>query len=266
MKKVSIIFNTDKLGAKQFYEKSVQYFTKKGIKVLELGKLCEADFVIVIGGDGTLLRGSQKLIDFNKPIIAVNKGSLGFLTEIKEEEAFIMYDRVLNGEFEVEKRGFLEINFKGKVYYALNDAVISKNSVEVKLIKVDVFMDSDYVNTYRADGLIVATPTGSTAYSLSAGGPIMMPEIDSMILTPIAPHTLSMRPIVMSGNRKLQFKLSEDGRASSLMIDGQNRLKIEKNDSVEITMSKKFLNLVKPDSRNFYTVLREKLNWGDRLC
>lgn len=266
MKKVTVIYNTDKPGAKQFYEKSVRYFNKKEIEVLNIDKLDEADFAVVIGGDGTLLHASQKLIDFNKPIIAVNKGSLGFLTEIREEEAFAMYDRVVIDEFEVQKRNFLKVEFKEKIYYALNDAVISKNSVEVKLIKIDTFMDLEYVNTYRADGLIISTPTGSTAYSLSAGGPIMMPELNSMILTPIAPHTLSMRPIVMGGDRKLQFRLSEDGRASSLMIDGQNMMKIEKNDIVTVTMSEKSLNLVKPDRRNFYTVLREKLNWGDKLC
>ncbi len=264
MKKVCIVYNTDKSAAVEFYLKSLSYFASKEIEVVADEDIDKADFVVVIGGDGTLLRASKKIAINKKDVVAVNLGSLGFLTDIKQEEAFDMYDKVIRGEYVVEKRKMLKVRInKDKTYYALNDVVMSKGGGFSRMLRISVFSNSEYVNTYRGDGIILSTPTGSTAYSLSAGGPIIKPGLDAMLLTPIAPHTLSMRPIVLGGNEVINFRLEDKDRKAYVMVDGQDYVGIGIYDDIEISYSDKVLRLVKPEKRDYYSVLREKLKWGE---
>lgn len=266
MKRVLIVYNSQKPLAIEFYNEVKSYLEAKGIEILDSAHIEKADFVVVIGGDGTLIGASKLLIGSKIPVVAINLGSLGFLTEIKREEAFDTFDDFLAGNFTYEERKFMEIKINNKKVYALNDVVLSKGGVNVRMVALNLYADDIYVNTYKADGIIVSTPTGSTAYSLSAGGPIIMPNLDAMAITPIAPHTLSARPIIMDGRKKITFEVLDKDRELQLMIDGQTNFLIGANNQVELTMSKLGILLVKPKERDYYSVLREKLKWGDKLC
>ncbi len=267
MKKICIIYNESKTEALSFYNESVEYFRQRGYDTCGREEAHDSDMAVIIGGDGTLLRAVKELLRNDRIfIVAVNMGSLGFLTEIKREEAFDTYASVLAGNYSLEERRFLQVDVRGVRCYGLNEVVISKGGTLSKLIRVGVESNHGYVNTYRADGIIVATPTGSTAYSLSAGGPILKPTLNAMVLTPIAPHNLSTRPIVIDGNEELTLEIEDEDRCGYIAIDGDKALKIGHGDRVKIKYSDKALRLVIPESRNYYGVLREKLKWGDGLC
>lgn len=265
MKIGCIIHNEDKVGAVAIYKNTLKYFEAKAVKIVDVSEISKADFVVVIGGDGTLLRASKKIIYSNAVVMAINAGALGFLTEIKASEAFETFDMYLKGEYKIEERSFLKVVYQGKSYDALNEVMISKGGVMEKILKVSVDSENGYINDYKADGLIVSTPTGSTAYSLSAGGPIVMPTLKAMILTPIAPHNLTNRPIVLDGNEKIYIEL-KDNREGYLVIDGEGSGKLSVGDKVEISYSDFKLKLILPKGRNYYNILREKLKWGDNLC
>ena len=265
MKKVFIIYNKDKVVAKEIYDISIEYFEKKGIEVTN--KPTKADFGVVIGGDGTFLRAFRNFIfKKNLYVIAVNAGSLGFLAEIKKENVLFEYENFLNGDFKSEKRQVLKVEIDGKTYYALNEVVVSKAGITSRVLRVNFKANEEYMCTYKGDGVIVATPTGSTAYSMSAGGPILKSDMKAMVITPIAPHNLNTRPIVISGEEKLTLKLEDEKRLGQVIIDGQTNRKVTIEDEVKIEYSKHTLNLVIPKNRNYYSVLREKLKWGDNLC
>jgi NAD+ kinase len=267
VEKVCIIYNEDKDEAKNLYKESLNFFRKKGIEILNLEEIEQCTLAVVIGGDGTLLRASKKLLknqDLN--VIAINAGNLGFLTEIKKEDAFETYQRYLNGNYEIEERRYLEVKIREKNLNVLNELVISKGGVRTKMLKIDVNSKDDYINTYRADGVIFSTPTGSTAYSLSAGGPIIVPSLKALVITPIAPHNLTARPIVIDGKEELNIKIREENRMGYLIIDGETCYKIDSKDTITLKYSPLKLKLVLPIERNYYNVLREKLKWGDNLC
>ncbi|MEI6857320.1 NAD(+)/NADH kinase [Psychrilyobacter sp.] len=265
MKKVCIIYNDNKKEALGFYEKTVTYFEKNGLEVCSIEDVKSCDFAVVIGGDGTLLRAGKKLI-VNRDlfIIAVNMGSLGFLTEIKVQEAFEIYEQVLKGDYELEERRVMEVTIGTKTLLAINEAVISKGEILTKLVKIGVYSKGYFVNTYRADGVIIATPTGSTGYSLSAGGPIK-PTLNAMLVTPIAPHNLSLRPIVIDGNEELVCSIEDLDQVGYLTVDGEQICKISPENKIKIKYSNKTLKLVLPKNRDYYDVLREKLKWGNKL-
>lgn len=266
MKNAVVIYNKTKPHALTFYKKTIEYLNEKNIIILESKEINEADFMIVIGGDGTLLAASKRVIERSIPVIAINLGSLGFLTEIKKEEAFHTIDRFLDGNYFCEKRNYLEVTLNNDVYYALNEMVLSKGGLNMRMASVNLYANEIYVTNYKADGVIISTPTGSTAYSLSAGGPIITPTLNAIAITPIAPHTLSARPIIVDGNTKLSFESVDKDRELHLILDGQINLTMNEQDSLEIKMSEKALYLVKPEERDYYQVLREKLKWGDNLC
>lgn len=266
MKNAVIIYNKTKEEAFEFYNISKNYLVAKGITILDNKDLIKADFMVVIGGDGTLLAASKRVIENEIPVIAINLGSLGFLTEVKKEEAFHTFDRVLRGEYYSDKRYFLEIDLNNERYYALNDVVLSKGGLNMRMASVNFYANDVYVTNYKADGVIISSPTGSTAYSLSAGGPILTPNLNAIAITPIAPHTLSARPIIVEGGTKLSFESVDRDRELHLILDGQMNLTMSESDTLEIKMSDKFISLVKPNERDYYQVLREKLKWGDNLC
>ncbi len=265
MKKVFIIYNPDKEVALELYKKSIEYFQEKKIEVVD--KVSKADFGVVIGGDGTLLRAFRNFI-FKKNIyvIAINAGSLGFLTEIKKEKMLEEYDNFLAGKFKYEKRHVLEVEIAGKLYYALNEVVLSKAGITSRVLRVNFKTNGEYMCTYKGDGVIVATPTGSTAYSMSAGGPILKPDMKAIVITPLAPHNLNARPIVIGGDERIEMKIEDEKRMGQLIIDGQTNKRVDSLEIVRIDYSKYTLNLVIPKDRNYYSVLREKLKWGDNLC
>lgn len=266
MKKVCIIYNHNKKEALNFYEKTTAYFEKNKLEVCSIEEVKSCDFAVVIGGDGTLLRAGKKLIvNSDIFVIAVNMGSLGFLTEIKVQEAFEIYEEVLKGDYELEERRVMEITIGEKKFSAINEAVISKGGILTKLVGIGVYSNDDLVNTYRADGVIIATPTGSTGYSLSAGGPIIKPALNAMLVTPIAPHNLSLRPVVIDGNEELVCSIQDLDGLGYLTIDGEQICKIFPESKIKIKYSDKTLKLVLPKNRDYYDVLREKLKWGNKL-
>lgn len=226
----------------------------------------ETDFAISIGGDGTVLMVARTLLKHQIPIFPVNFGNLGFITEIKKNELITLIKKHLDKNVFFEERLMLEstiISDKSIVQknYALNDVVVTRSSW-CKLIEVELSINGDYVCRYRADGLIIATPTGSTAYSLSAGGPILEPDLNSIVITPICPHSLRVRPLVISSNKEIEIRVVSDAN-QMLNHDGQNQTDLNTDDIVLIKATPQKIRLAKPDKRNFYTVLKEKLNWLD---
>lgn len=224
------------------------------------------DLVVVLGGDGTLLATARNLAG-RAPILGVNLGRLGFLTELKRGELYTRIGRILAGDFQLEERSLLEVELVRPgaaplVYRALNDAVIAK-AVLGKIIDLNLRIDGQLVASYRGDGLILATPTGSTAYNLSAGGPIVDPGLPVVMVTPICPHTLSLRPMVVPDTRVLEVEVA--GRADEqgfLTLDGQEGTSLGLEDRVRVTRCAERVKLVKASGRNFHDNLREKLHWG----
>jgi NAD+ kinase len=262
-KKVCIIYNTSKKDAIKFYRVSKEFFKNRGVEVQS--EIEGAAFVVVIGGDGTLLQASKDIANHDKFVIAVNMGSLGFLTDIRKSEALQVYEDVLMGNYELEERHMLEVEVKGKIHTGLNEVVMAKGGILQKLIRIRV-SGEHYINTYRADGLIVATPTGSTGYSLSAGGPIIRSNLDVLLITPVAPHNLSTRPIIVDGKEEITLRLEEKEKSAYIAVDGANPIKVTEEDIIKIRYSDKKLKLLLSKSRNYYSVLREKLKWGDLIC
>lgn len=226
-----------------------------------------SDLIIALGGDGTMLHAVRLMADRDVPILGVNFGGLGFLTEITQQELYSSLKDVLNGKFAIEERMMLEAIIRGQdltPFKALNDVVITKGAL-ARVIPLKVLIDTEYLTTYQGDGMIVATPTGSTAYSLSAGGPIVIPDMKAIILTPICPHTLGVRPMVIPHLSKITIIIESNTQGTMLTIDGQQGVKLNLHDEVEITYAEKPIKLIKPKKRSFYEVLRTKLKWGGKL-
>jgi len=262
-KKVCIIYNTSKKDAIKFYKISKEFFESHGVQVQE--EIEGSSFVVVIGGDGTLLRASRNIAKHEKFVIAVNMGSLGFITDVRRIEALKVYKEVLEDDYELEERHMLKVEVRGKTYIGLNEVVLAKGAIMQTLIRIRL-SGEHYINTYRADGLIISTPTGSTGYSLSAGGPIVRPNLNVLLITPIAPHNLSTRPIIVDGKEELTLQLKEEEREAYITVDGSDFIKITQKDIIKVKYSDKKLKLVLPKSRNYYSILREKLKWGDNIC
>ena|SRR5713226_2786093 len=243
------------------------WFNAKNIQAsLEPEAAAKADLVIVVGGDGTLLSAARLLGDRQIPILAINHGGLGFLTEVTLEEMYPAIERVLAGHFITEHRMMMDIevsraNKRTAVYRALNDVVINKGTIS-RMIEIETRVDKQYVSKFKADGLIVATPTGSTAYNLSAGGPIVFPTMDAMVVTPICSHTLTNRPIVLPPGVKVEIVLAAAHEDVHVTVDGQVGMKLETNDKITVEKSNIAVKLVAPADKNYFDVLRGKLKWG----
>jgi NAD+ kinase len=226
------------------------------------------EFIVVMGGDGTILSVARHYGQHDLPVLAVNLGGLGFITEISLDELYpCLQDYVLPGKFEVEKRMMLTATlFRGGAAcleeQVLNDAVINKGAL-ARIAELTAWIDGEYLTTYRADGLIVATPTGSTAYNLSAGGPIVYPTLRHIILLPICSHTLSNRPIILPDAVTVAISLDERAQDVYLTLDGQVGQTLEPGDRVEIRRATCQLKLVKSPHRSHFEVLRTKLGWGE---
>jgi NAD+ kinase len=227
----------------------------------------EVEFVIVLGGDGTLLGAARRVARYGVPILGVNLGGLGFLTEIPLTNLYSAVELMLQGRLEVETRLMLEaVVLRGGAetcrFLVLNDVVINKGAL-ARIIDLDVFINDQFLTTFRADGLIVSTPTGSTAYNLSAGGPILYPTMSSFILTPICPFTLTNRPILLPESHVVSITLSRRGEERvSLTFDGQVGFDLFQGDKVLIQKAREKLKLIKSPDHSYFEILREKLMWG----
>jgi NAD+ kinase len=227
------------------------------------------DLVVVRGGDGTLLAVARAVGERSVPILGVNLGTLGFLAEISQDELFPTLEDVLADRFRVETRMRLDVRVEhgdrqlGR-YLALNDAVIAKTALS-RMIDLETWTDDVEVTTYHGDGLIVATPTGSSAYSLSAGGPLLLPGIGAIVLTPICPHALTQRPIVLPASCRVEIKISDTrGSEVHLTVDGQVGRQLRDGDRVTLCASEAPLQMLVPPDRNRFEVMRNKLRWGAR--
>jgi len=228
----------------------------------------DMDLAVVAGGDGTLLSVARAAAPLGIPILGVNLGSLGFLTELQPEESFHGLQAVLDGNLVIDERQMLRVRpfREGKEqpeFALLNDAVIAKSAL-ARMISIELRVDGQHVTTYTSDGLIVATPTGSTAYNLSAGGPILDPRMQAFVIAPICPHSMTYRPLVVPGSVTLEIVLRSDGEAVYLTLDGQIGFPMEVEDALKIDCHPNPVRLLRIADRTFFEVLRRKLRWGER--
>ncbi len=235
-------------------------------KFKKISSLIKSVYIIFcFGGDGTLLQLGRLVGAVGTPILSINLGRLGFLAEISPDELEQTTLEILKKKFSIEKRIVLKANVNGKEYYAVNDLVVDRGNFP-KTIKIIVKIDGQYFNTYVSDGLIVATPTGSTAYSLSAGGPILSPEIHNILLNPICPHSLTARSIIFPDDVTIEiYYESEEAENVSLYTDSQVCIKINKGEIIKINKADHYFNLITLKKETFYQVLRKKLNWGEEI-
>jgi len=226
------------------------------------------DLLVVAGGDGTLLSAARLAGPLGIPILGVNFGGLGFMTELQPDELYSGLDRVLRGAYEIEEREALRIRFrrgrKTLVEHALlNDAVVTKTAL-ARMLVIELRIDKELVATYTSDGLIVATPTGSTAYNLSAGGPILDPRMSAFVIAPICPHAMSYRPLVVPGSVAIEVTLRSETEEAYLTLDGQVGFPMQPQDALVVDRHPRAVRLVRVAQRGFFEVLRRKLHWGDR--
>ncbi len=284
MKSVGIVVKRGKKEAIPFVEKLVEWLEKKRVDFYfdeDTANLMQTDrciskdefpffvdMVIVLGGDGTLLSVVRSIKGFKIPILGVNLGGLGFLTEITLEELYTVLNKIYNNDYELDIRSMLDSSLYRNSeeiwkYSVLNDVVINKGAL-ARIIELEMRIDGRYINTFRGDGLIISTPTGSTAYSLAAGGPIVYPTVNSIIITPICPHALANRPIVIPDDFVIELKLRAKDEDVYLTLDGQVGIPLKGGDIIEVKKSDLFTYLIKSPTKNYFGVLREKLKWGIR--
>ncbi len=239
---------------------------EKGFQRPEIPSL--VDMIIVLGGDGTLLSVARLVGDRGIPILGVNLGGLGFITEIPLNELYTTLERIFNNDYFIEERLMLivHVHRQGEriaEYNVLNEVVVNKGAL-ARIIDLETFINKTYVTTFKADGVIISTPTGSTAYSLSAGGPIIYPTLHSFVLTPICPHTLTNRPIVLPDDFLVEIALKSESGDVFLTLDGQVGFSLKYGDVVEVNKSQGKIKLISSPKRDYFKILRTKLKWGER--
>jgi len=245
-------------------ENTAQHAQLTHYPTLSLDDVAETvDVAIVMGGDGTMLSVARSLIDADVPLIGINRGRFGFLTDLRAEDMLVEIDRILDGDYIKEPRMLLatQVVRQGKVIdnsYALNDVVIKSG---LRLIELEVEIDHKFVYKQRSDGLILSTPTGTTAYALSAGGPILHPNLEAISLVPICPHTLSNRPIAVNSASKIEVTVVQFDEAQ-LSFDGQYQVTLEEGDKIIVQRAQQTISLLHPSDYCYFDMLRNKLNWG----
>lgn len=235
-----------------------------GVPGKRIGTL--VDLLVVFGGDGTILRTARLVRGLAVPIVGINLGGFGYLTEVNLSEMFSAMEAILTGDFTIERRMMLEVAINGgeeafQEGPVLNDAVISRGNLS-RIVELETEVDGRYLATFKADGLIISTPTGSTAYSLAAGGPIVFPELNSIIMNPICPHTLTNRPIILPDDAVIKVTLWTAEQGATLTLDGQVSFVIKSGDSMTIRKSRHVTMLVSSPHRTYLEILRTKLGWG----
>lgn len=285
IKRVGIISKPKKVEIREIVPDLLEWLRKHDIEVFidkETGAIMETkercltrnempanvDLLVVLGGDGTLLATARALNRKPVPILAVNLGGLGFLTEVTREELYPTLEMVVAGTHETDRR----VQIEGELiradeiltpFLALNDVVLNKGAI-ARIFDFELRVDGDLVSTYKSDGLIVSTPTGSTAYSLAAGGPIVTPSVEAFLVTPICAHTLTHRPLVLPNTVKIEVTVKSLREAAYLTVDGQVGIAAHSEDVVRMRKADSHVELVRPPSRPYFEILRQKLKWGER--
>jgi len=285
IKKIGIISKPKKTEIREIVPPLLQWLRERDIEVFidkETGSLVETpescltrnelpaqvDLLVVLGGDGTLLATARALNRKPVPILAVNLGGLGFLTVITREDLYPTLEAVLRGDYRTERR----VQLEGELiradeviasFLALNDAVLNKGAI-ARILDFELRVDGKFVSTYKSDGLIVSTPTGSTAYSLAAGGPIIVPTVEAFIVTPICAHTLTNRPLVLPDTSKIEVVVKSQREAAYLSVDGQVGIAAYSDDLVCVRKSRSFVEFIQPLKLGYFDVLQQKLKWGER--
>jgi NAD+ kinase len=235
---------------------------RDGVEFSKLGKSCDA--FVTLGGDGTLIATVRKSFDFDIPILGVHAGNLGFLADLSISELDSFVQKIVNDDYKLDERAVLEATVikdaKEVKMYAFNDIILTRTRVS-NMIHIETLVDSKAFNTYYGDGVIVSTPTGSTAYNLSAGGPVLFPMTNVFALTPICPHSLTQRPVVLPGKFAIEMKTSEE--RALIIIDGQDMHELGLGESVHIKLATKTVKLIRKEEYNYFNVLKEKLGWGE---
>jgi len=281
-KKVSILYKENDNLALEMAIKVQDWLKNKGTECIvfhsvgffssfnhsEILAVQSSDAVVVLGGDGTMLSASRIIGGKKTPIIGINMGSLGFITEIPRSELFDTLEQIFSGNYEIEERSMLKAQILRdeqiiNEYIGLNDIVIGKG-IMAKISDFNLIINDVYVSTIKADGIIISTPTGSTAYNLSAGGPILYPTLKGIVFTTICPHTLTVRPLVLPDHFVIDVVISSHVRDIFLTIDGQIGFPLKKNDKVRCRIAEEKTYLIAPVGRDYFKVLREKLKWGER--
>jgi NAD+ kinase len=244
-----------------------QHLTATSVSWKADGQITDCDLIIAIGGDGTILYASRLARQTDTPILGINRGRLGFLADVTPDEMIASVDHVLAGEYAIDSRLLLEarlIRRSGdeEVAYGLNDVVLQRRETG-RMVDFETRVAGQFVNTHSGDGLIVATPTGSTAYALSCGGPIIEPQLDAVVVVPICPHTLTDRPIVVSANQSIEISLMQrDNTKTEITVDGFSLGRFKPSDKLRISAANNRVTLVHPPGYDFYEILRSKLFWG----
>ena len=255
------------VGGPEIDRERILQQTGCAVEEVETEKLsANVDLVLVLGGDGTMIATARMMGDNEVPVLGVNFGGLGYLAEFRIEELYTALESILVGNYRLDKRVMLAVELmRGHEHVTknrvLNDVVINKSAV-ARIIRIEAYLNQQFVNSFRADGLIVSTPTGSTAYNLSAGGPVIFPSMNAVVITPICPFTLSNRPIVVPDDAFIELCLKTDKEEVALSLDGQVGIPLQVEDRVVIRKSQTTFNIVQPTNRNYFDVLRDKLRWG----
>jgi len=278
VKRVGVLTNPTKPNADQVRKDLVEWLQKRGLEIFDTVEtpiekvIAESDVIVCLGGDGTILHLAGFMKERAVPVLAINIGSLGFLTEVRAEELYDELKLVCSGQYEVEERILLNatVRWEGsksepeRRFQALNDIVVNREGL-TRYMTVQLDIGGEHATRFSGDGVIVATPTGSTAYSLSAGGPIVYPSLDNLIVTPICPHASALRPLVVSGNQSIRIRIScnETREKALLTADGQNEVAIDNRSIIDVTKSENRFQLIKSSRRGYFSTLREKFKLPD---
>lgn len=277
IKTVGVVLRPNTPEIKESYLKAKKIFEEFDINVLieyssaymiglengcSFESMCKkSDFLVSIGGDGTLISVVRRGFSFGKPVLGIHLGTLGFLTNVKVDELNIFLAGLFENKYRIDHRMMIHGNAGLKSFYAFNDIVIRSKSVS-NMLRVEATIDKKQFNNYYGDGVIISTPTGSTAYNLSVGGPVVFPLTEAFIISPICAHSLTQRPIVLPKDCEIDFKIVDKGGAT-IIVDGQDIYEVENNDVVTIKTSRLKAKLLHKDTRNYFEVLNKKLNWGN---
>ena len=268
IKQISIVTKIDDTKAQVYAQTLTEWLEKRNIITRMETISPELDMVIVLGGDGTLLHIAELAARHAIPILGINLGNLGFLTEFRKDETFSALEKILTDTVTIENRLMLKTRLitplkQSEVRYALNDVVISKDVTD-RLLHLSTRAGKEFITTYKADGLIFSSPTGSTAYNLSAGGPLVYPGLETITVTPICPFMLSSRPIILPAHKKMvtTYEAEKKRDRAQIIIDGQPFLEMQPGDKLEISTAKHPLQIVASENRDYFSILRNKLNWG----
>jgi NAD+ kinase len=270
IKKAGIILKKGFKKPRRIGEEIINWFSEKGIETVVDQVTKDLDILIILGGDGTLLHIADKASRYGIPVMGINLGGLGFLTAVSVKERFEALELLLHGKMTVEKRLLLKTRLLGgsdskpassQYLYALNDVVISKGDIE-QIVNFRTWADREFITTYRADGLIFSTPTGSTAYNLSAGGPIVQPQLPCILVTPICPFMLESRPVLLSPDVTLITQLAGKADNVKVIVDGRFTWKMVENSRLEVKTAGNPLHLISMPQKGYFEILRNKLNWG----